>query len=70
MSKYPVVASLENMSQISASVQAPHQIFEIFSSEATTGYLGKKTLNIWNIFGVFDSILGWDKPHHIINTNI
>ena len=42
MSKYPVVASLENISQISASVQAPLQIFEIFSSEATTGYLDKK----------------------------
>ena len=41
MSKDPVV-SMENISQISASVQAPHQIFEIFSSEATTGYLDKK----------------------------
>ena len=39
MSKYPVIAFLENISQISASVQAPRQIFEIFSSEATTGYL-------------------------------
>ena len=42
MSKYPVVASLENTSQISALVQAPRQIFEIFSLEATTGYLDKK----------------------------
>ena len=29
MSKYPVVASLENISQISALLQAPYQIFEI-----------------------------------------
>ena len=42
MSKYPVVASLENISEISASVQTPRQKFEIFSSEATTGYLDQK----------------------------
>ena len=30
MCKYPEVASLENISQISASVLAPRQIFEIF----------------------------------------
>ena len=41
MCKYPVVASLENISQISASMQAPRQIFKIFSSEDTTGYLDK-----------------------------
>ena len=53
MSKYPVVASLENMSQISALVQAPRQIFEIFSSEATTEYLDKKL----QIFGIYSQVI-------------
>ena len=60
MSKYPEIASLENISQIPASVQAPHQISEIFWSKAITGYLDKK-LNISNIF--FNEI---DRCHDIV----
>ena len=43
MSKYPVMASLENISQISVLVQPPRQTLEIFSLEATTGYFDKNS---------------------------